>query len=117
MPDWLGLEWWRFAWGPVLAAGLVWLASTWKVSAESRASRDLRLDARQDRELARLDAENEELQKDRDRGWDLARWWWSNCHELRHAANHRIMSLGGGANHALPELPGFEQTSSKKPPS
>lgn len=64
MPEWLGLDWWRYAWGPALAAGLVWLASTWKTTGETRTARDARMDSRQDKELARLDAENEDMRRE-----------------------------------------------------
>jgi hypothetical protein len=113
MGDWLGLEWWKSVWIPAFAAGSVWLASRWKASSDDRASRDARLDTRQDKELARLDAEAEELREDRDRGWGLARWWWGHCHDQRHLANNRIMRLGGTSEDRLPELPGLEDPISK----
>ena len=53
MADWLGLEWWRHAWVPILSGGLIWLASTWKNASDSRSARDARLDGRQEREIAR----------------------------------------------------------------
>jgi hypothetical protein len=84
MPDWLGLEWWRFAWGPALAAGLVWLASTWKTTSDTRGARDARLDTRQDKELARLDAENEELREERDRVYGQALGAIQYAHDQRH---------------------------------
>ena len=36
-------------------------------------------------ELARLQTRLLEIERDRDRGWDLARWWNQRAHELRHA--------------------------------
>ncbi len=36
-------------------------------------------------ELLRKEARLLELERDRDRGWDLARWWNRRAHELRHA--------------------------------
>ncbi len=35
-------------------------------------------------ELLRKEARCAELERDRDRGWDLARWWNRRAHELRH---------------------------------
>lgn len=84
MPDWLGLDWWRYAWAPTLAAGLVWLASTWKSTGETRTARDARLDGRQDKELARLDAEVEDLRRDNERVQDLARAAEQFAHDQRH---------------------------------
>lgn len=118
MNDWLGLDWWRYAWIPALSAGLIWLASTWKSTAESRTARDARLDGRQERELTRLDAENDELRVDRDRGWSLARWWHGHCHEQRHTANNVIMRLGGTHADRMPELPAIEDPiPRRKPPT
>ena len=36
-------------------------------------------------ELTRREARCVELERDRDRGWELARWWHRRAHELRHA--------------------------------
>jgi hypothetical protein len=36
-------------------------------------------------ELARMQTRLLEVERDRDRGWDLARWWNQRAHELRHA--------------------------------
>ena len=36
-------------------------------------------------ELLRKEARVAELERDRDRGWELARWWNQRAHELRHA--------------------------------
>lgn len=46
-------------------------------------------------EVARVQARNLELERDRDRGWDLARYWNRRAHELRHAAlNAQTMVMG-----------------------
>jgi len=46
-------------------------------------------------ELARVQARLAELEEDRDRGWDLARWWNHRAHELRHAGlNAQAMVAG-----------------------
>lgn len=115
MTEWFGLDWWRWVWGPALAGGLVWLASTWKTTADTRTARDARLDGRQDRELARLGEENEDLRKDRDRGWGLARWWFGNSHDQRIAANSRIIALGGTRDDLLPPLPALEEPIPRQP--
>lgn len=39
-------------------------------------------------ELSRFQVRNAELERDRDRGWDLARWWNRRAHEMRHAATN-----------------------------
>ena len=36
-------------------------------------------------ELLRKETRCAELERDRDRGWDLARWWNRKAHEMRHA--------------------------------
>jgi hypothetical protein len=84
MPDWLGLDWWRYVWQPALAGGLIWLATTWKTTTDSRGARDARLDTRQDREIARLDAENEDLRSDLQRMQDLANGAVQYAHDRRH---------------------------------
>lgn len=46
-------------------------------------------------ELARTQARLAEMERDRDRGWDLARWWNRRAHELRHAGlNAQTMVIG-----------------------
>ena len=46
-------------------------------------------------ELLRTQARLQELERDRDRGWDLARWWNRRAHELRHAGlNAQFMVAG-----------------------
>ena len=99
MPEWLNLEWWRYAWGPLLAAGLIWLSTTWKTKSDARGGMDARLDGRMDRLLTaqtteaeglrrQLDAERkdrEEIEADRDRWERLCRWWFKRCHDMAHA--------------------------------
>jgi hypothetical protein len=80
----MGLEWWRYAWGPILAAGLVWLASTWKTTSDTRGARDARLDSRQEREITRLDKDNEELRATVDQVTGLARGAVQYAHDRRH---------------------------------
>jgi hypothetical protein len=54
-------------------------------------------------ELARCQVRNLELERDRDRGWDLARWWNRRAHELRHAGlNAQTMVAGLCAREELP---------------
>ena len=36
-------------------------------------------------ELVRCQSRFDSIERDRDRGWDLARWWSNRAHELRHA--------------------------------
>ena len=48
-------------------------------------------------ELQRCQSRLSEVEHDRDRGWDLARWWNRRAHELRHAgvnAQAAAQSLG-----------------------
>ena len=46
-------------------------------------------------ELLRTQARLQEVERDRDRGWDLARWWNRRAHELRHAGlNAQFMVAG-----------------------
>jgi hypothetical protein len=118
MPEWLGLEWVRYAWGPALAGGLIWLSNTWKTTSEARAVQGNRMDVRQEKlfddhaetikdlrselqserertvaERARADAERSE--KDR---WErLCRWWFRKCHQLGHA----LLSARMGARHVM----------------
>ena len=84
MPEALSQDWFRYVWGPLLAGGLVWLASTWKTTADSRTARDARLDTRQEKELSRLDAENEDLRRDLARAEDTARAAEQFAHDQRH---------------------------------
>lgn len=68
-------------------------------------------------ELARIQSRLAELEQDRDRAWDLARWWNQRAHELRHAGlNAQAMVTGfcsreGIDSPAWPEMtvPGLEE--------
>lgn len=54
-------------------------------------------------ELLRVQARLREVEQDRDRGWDLARWWNRRAHELRHAGlNAQAMVTGLCAGEELP---------------
>jgi hypothetical protein len=126
MLEWLGLEWWRQVWQPLLAAGLVWLATVWKNTSDSRTSRDQRLDTRYDKELARADAEAEELRKlleksegrrsksevEKDAVWFAARRMEGLCHRYRHDAHNAIMVMSARAGvppvDMLPEVPSLQ---------
>lgn len=46
-------------------------------------------------ELARIQHRLAEVERDRDRGWDLARWWNQRAHELRHAGLNAQTIVGG----------------------
>lgn len=115
MNEWFGPDAWRWIWIPALSAGLIWLATTWKTTADSRTARDARLDSRQDRELARMDAELEEAREYGDRGWGLARWWFGHSHDQRITANGRIVALGGTKDDLLPPLPALEEPIPRQP--
>lgn len=59
-------------------------------------------------ELQRCQARLAEVERDRDRGWDLARWWNRRAHELRHAgvnAQAAAQSLAFDAGHPQPSWP------------
>lgn len=45
-------------------------------------------------ELLRTHARLQEVERDRDRGWDLARWWNQRSHELRHAGLNAQAMVG-----------------------
>jgi hypothetical protein len=68
-------------------------------------------------ELMRTQARLAEVEQDRDRGWDLARWWNQRAHELRHAGlNAQAMVVGFCARDGVdvplwPEMtvPGLEE--------
>ncbi|MDT7951712.1 MAG: hypothetical protein RQ966_09425 [Acetobacteraceae bacterium] len=68
-------------------------------------------------ELARIQLRLLEVERDRDRGWDLARWWNQRAHELRHAglnAQTIVVGLCAREEVAPPiwpdmELPGLEE--------
>lgn len=67
-------------------------------------------------ELARIQLRLLEVERDRDRGWDLARWWNQRAHELRHAGvNAQTIVVGLCAREAVDpplwpdmEVPGLE---------
>ena len=59
-------------------------------------------------ELLRCQSRLAEVERDRDRGWDLARWWNRRAHELRHAgvnAQAAAQNLAFAAGHAQPSWP------------
>lgn len=59
-------------------------------------------------ELQRCQARLAEVERDRDRGWDLARWWNRRAHELRHAgvnAQAAAQNLAFDAGHPQPSWP------------
>ena len=68
-------------------------------------------------ELVRCQTRLVELERDRDRGWDLARWWHRRAHELRHAGlNAQTIVAGLCAREELPvpawpsmTVPGLEE--------
>ena len=68
-------------------------------------------------ELSRCQARLGELERDRDRGWDLARFWNRRSHELRHAGlNAQTIVAGLCAREELPvpnwpdmTVPGLEE--------
>lgn len=68
-------------------------------------------------ELARCQSRLMDLERDRDRGWDLARFWNRRAHELRHAGlNAQTMVAGLCAREELPvpawpdmSVPGLEE--------
>ena len=67
-------------------------------------------------ELARIQLRLLEVERDRDRGWDLARWWNQRAHELRHAGvNAQTIVIGLCAREGVDppawpdmEVPGLE---------
>lgn len=60
-------------------------------------------------ELLRKEARCAELERDRDRGWDLARWWNRRAHELRHAGlNAQMIVVGLCAREAV-EVPSWPE--------
>jgi hypothetical protein len=67
-------------------------------------------------ELARIQLRLLEVERDRDRGWDLARWWNQRAHELRHAGvNAQTIVIGFCAREGVDpptwpdmEVPGLE---------
>jgi hypothetical protein len=62
-------------------------------------------------ELSRTQTRLAELEQDRDRAWDLARWWNQRAHELRHAGlNAQTMVAGFCAREGVdaPDWPDME---------
>ena len=67
-------------------------------------------------ELARIQLRLLDVEHDRDRGWDLARWWNQRAHELRHAGvNAQTIVVGLCAREGVDpptwpdmEVPGLE---------
>ena len=67
-------------------------------------------------ELARIQLRVIEVERDRDRGWDLARWWNQRTHEVRHAGlNAQTIVVGLCAREGVDppiwpdmEVPGLE---------
>ena len=67
-------------------------------------------------ELVRCQLRLTEVEHDRDRGWDLARWWNRRAHELRHAgvnAQTAVQNMAHAAHQPEPgwpdmTLPGLE---------
>lgn len=90
MFEWLNLDWWRYSWIPLFTGALVFLATTWKNTSDTRGARDARLDIRQDKELARLAAEAEDARRDRDRNWDALLRVLQHAHEQRHACLNMV---------------------------
>lgn len=59
-------------------------------------------------ELLRCHARLQEVERDRDRGWDLARWWNRRAHELRYAgvnAQAAAQNLAFDGSQPLPAWP------------
>lgn len=115
---------------PSIGGGM-WVAWRWMLerkdrrqdatlTREERAHRDLEsqraaLSADQARmfdqmrtEIARLRPLLEAVEYDRDRGWELCRWWNRRAHELRHAglnAQQMAQNLALTAGHMAPDWP------------
>ena len=56
-------------------------------------------------ELLRKETRCAELERDRDRGWDLARWWNQRAHELRHAGLNAQTIVVGLCAHEGVDVP------------
>ena len=123
MGEWFGLEWIKTVWVPAFIAGSAWLATVWKNGSQDRSSRDVRLDSRLDKELARTDAEAEDLrhqvaaaeerrrqcEREKDAVWFAARRMEGIAHKYRHDAANAIMVMAARAQipptDMLPEVP------------
>lgn len=119
MPDLANGPWWvvTAAAAPSVASGL-WVLWRWWIergdklhgdvaTREQTVLRDLeaqRLALSRDQaelfdrlrtELERVQRRLLDVERDRDRGWDLARWWNQRAHDLRHAGlNAQAMVVG-----------------------
>lgn len=58
-------------------------------------------------ELARMQMRLLEVERDRDRGWDLARWWNQRAHELRHAGLNAQTIVAGFCSREDVEVPAW----------
>lgn len=56
-------------------------------------------------ELARSQSRLVEVERHRDRGWDLARWWNHRAHELRHAGLNAQAIVSGFCSREGVEVP------------
>lgn len=141
MPDLANSAWWvvTAAASPSVASA-IWVLWRWWVergdklhdtvaSREQTLLRDLELQRvalskehaelfeRLRNELERVHQRLSEVEHDRDRGWDLARWWNKRAHELRHAGlNAQTIVVGlcsregvDAPNWPDMELPGLEE--------
>jgi len=113
------------AFGVGIFYGLRWAFKDWWSNRSDSAKeekrqreRDRRSEDRQDKDLttawARIDDLEDgrrEIERDRDRGWDLARGWFDVAHQERHARNNLLMAAGG---RALDPLPGFEELEGRR---
>lgn len=70
-----------------------------------------RLDRRSDAYIDRIERECDELRFDRDRGWNLARWWENKAHMLWLDLTNARFSLGEFTT--PPPLPGLEDPEPK----
>ena len=69
-------------------------------------------------ELLRTQARLKELERDRDRGWDLARWWNRRAHDLRHAglnAQAMVVALCAREEKLVPPWPNMDVPSLEDP--
>jgi len=125
---------WMSGAGVILGAGVIygirWGLSDWKNrhSEDAKAERienkllrerNLKSLNREDRELDRawarvdkLEADKEEITRDRDRGWDLGRGWFDVAHTERDARNAERRAAGLPL---LESLPGFEDLEGRGP--
>jgi hypothetical protein len=142
MTDALAGPWWVVAGAalPSLASGL-WVFSRWwleradrnqvdAVIREERLAREVEerrvalshehteLFERVKTELLRCQSRLHQVERDRDRAWDLARYWNQRAHDLRHAAlNAQAIVAGFCARESLdlPEWPDTTVTTLEEP--